>query len=220
MNPFVNPKKRSILLPSGCKDLADVLRLPTPKSGDPIQTFIRTMLLRAEECRASEMVVGTTMVHEGECSVTQRIAFTWHHVSTIPSGFRSRVVEELLRMAALHAGQFPSEGPLYVQLKRRQLKWNVQMAGPDAECVLTPLGGPRQSRRFSRRYAKRDVPEVYLPSRVVVKELATALGAKLYSVISILKQMEVFSSVHQKISFFDAARVAKRYGYSAKRKGY
>jgi len=27
MNPFVNPKKRDILLPSGCKDLMDVLQL-------------------------------------------------------------------------------------------------------------------------------------------------------------------------------------------------
>ena len=27
MNPFVNPNKRSVLLPNGCKDLVDVLRL-------------------------------------------------------------------------------------------------------------------------------------------------------------------------------------------------
>ena len=26
MNPFVNPKKRDIALPKGCKDLSDVLR--------------------------------------------------------------------------------------------------------------------------------------------------------------------------------------------------
>jgi hypothetical protein len=26
MNPFINPKKRGVSLPKGCKDLADVLR--------------------------------------------------------------------------------------------------------------------------------------------------------------------------------------------------
>lgn len=30
MNPFVKLKKRSILLPTGCKDLIDVLQVETP----------------------------------------------------------------------------------------------------------------------------------------------------------------------------------------------
>ena len=196
----------------------DVLRRNKPKSSDPIQTFIRTALLRAEARRATALAIGVAPIHDADCILTERIGFTWHHVSTFSSNFRSRVVAELSRMAALPPGQFPCEGPLCVQLKSRQLKWNIQIASPEAECVFTPLGDPEQSRMVSKRFAKKEMPVVYLPSRVVVKDLATALGAKIYSVISVLKQMEVFTSVNQKISFYDATRVAKRYGYAAKRK--
>jgi hypothetical protein len=137
MNPFVNPKKRGILLPSGCKDLADVLRLPTPKSGDPIRAFLRMVLLRAEERRATAVVIGVAPVHDADCAVTEKIGGTWYHVSDIPSGFRSRLVADLLRTATLPEGQFPCEGLLCLQLKKRQLKWKVQMETPDGECILS-----------------------------------------------------------------------------------
>ena len=57
MNPFVNPNRRSVLLPNGCKDLADVLRLPALETGDRVQIFIRQMLLHAEIVHASEIVI-------------------------------------------------------------------------------------------------------------------------------------------------------------------
>ena len=138
MDPFVNPNKRSILLPSGCKDLGDVLRLAAPKTGDPVQTFIRLVLLRAEGVGATEVLISAPMVHDGECSVTQRIRGTLHHDSTFPAGFRSRVVAELLRMAALPEGHFPTEGLVCVQLKRRRLKWKIEIESEGADCVLTP----------------------------------------------------------------------------------
>ena len=136
MNPFVNPEKRSVLLPAGCKDLADVLRLPTREAGDPVQVFIRLMLLRAEGARATEILIEAPMVHEAECIITQRINGRFHHVSTIQARFRSGVVGELLRMAGLPQSQFPATGIATLELKRRQLKWKLQIDGADTDCRL------------------------------------------------------------------------------------
>jgi hypothetical protein len=45
MNPFVNAKNRSVFLPSGCKDLIDVLNRPSRRGEDPARIFIRLMLI-------------------------------------------------------------------------------------------------------------------------------------------------------------------------------
>ena len=139
MNPFVNPKKRSILLPSGCKELADVLRLPARETGDPVQIFIREMLLQAEGVRGTEILIDAPMLHDGESTITQRIDGTFYHVSTIPAGFRSSILAELLRMAGLPAAQFPARGVATLHLKRRQLKWHIVVESADAECHLAPF---------------------------------------------------------------------------------
>jgi hypothetical protein len=139
MNPFVNPKKRSILLPSGCKDLADILRLPAHETGDPVKIFIREMLLQAQGVEATEILIGAPVVHDGECTVTQRITGRFYHVSAVPAGFRSGIVAELLRMSALPQSHFPADGVAILQLKRRQVKWNIQIETAEGECQLTPL---------------------------------------------------------------------------------
>ncbi len=59
---------------------------------------------------------------------------------------------------------------------------------------------------------------VHLPSQVAVKDLAGALGAELYKVIGLLKQMNVYTGINQKVPFYTAARIAKQYGYAAKKK--
>ena len=139
MNPFVNPKKRSILLPSGCKDLADVLRLQTRETGDPICVFIREMLLQAEGVGATEILIDAPMIHDGECTIRQRIKGTFYHVSTVPAGFRSSVLAEFLRLAGLPVAQFPARGVATLQLKRRQLKWHILIESEKAECHLAPF---------------------------------------------------------------------------------
>jgi type II secretory ATPase GspE/PulE/Tfp pilus assembly ATPase PilB-like protein len=139
MNPFVNSKKRSILLPGGCKDLADVLRLPERETGDPVQIFIREMLLRAEGVEATEILIDGPKIKEGECIITQRINSVMYHVSTIPGGFRAGIIAELLRMAGLPETTFPAHGVATLQLKRRQVKWKLQIESQDADCQLTPL---------------------------------------------------------------------------------
>ena len=139
MNPFVNLKKRSILLPNGCKDLADVLGLPARETGDPVQIFIREMLLQAEGVGATEILIGPPVVHDGECTITQKITGSFYHVSTIPAGFRSGIVAELLRMSGLPQSRFPARGVAILKLKRRQVKWRLQIETAESECQLTPF---------------------------------------------------------------------------------
>jgi type II secretory ATPase GspE/PulE/Tfp pilus assembly ATPase PilB-like protein len=139
MNPFVNPKKRSILLPTGCKDLADLLRLPARETGEPVPTFIREMLLQAEGVGATEILIAALMVHNGESTITQRIDGTFYHVSTIPAGFRSGILAALLRMAGLPAAQFPARGVSTLRLKHRQLKWHILVESAEGECHLAPF---------------------------------------------------------------------------------
>ena len=139
MNPFIDPKKRSILLPGGCKDLAELLRLPVRGTGDPVAVFIRETLLQAEGVGASEVLIGAPMIHEGECTITQRINGHWHHVSTVSADFRFSILAALLRMADSAQANFPSQGVATLKLKRRQLKWRIQIESPDADCILTPV---------------------------------------------------------------------------------
>ena len=137
MNPFVNPKKRGVSLPRGCKNLVDVLQRPKRKGGDPIRTFIRLLLMQAHEHRATELVIGVAPAPDS--TVTEKVEGTWYHVSAFPSDFRSQVVAELGRMAALPEGPFPKEGSICVRLESTQFKWKLRMASLDGECVLAPI---------------------------------------------------------------------------------
>ena len=57
MNAFVNPKKRSITLPSGCKDLADVLPSSARGPRRLVETLYdegRTLFLKGKLAKAIE----------------------------------------------------------------------------------------------------------------------------------------------------------------------
>lgn len=148
MNPFVNLKKRSVLLSGGCKNLADVLQLPARETGDPVQIFIRVMLLQAEGVDASEILIPGPMINDGECTITQCIKGTVYHVSTIPADFRAGILSQLLRIAGFPETSFPAHGVATLQLKRRQVKWKIRIESADADCQLTPFhDGPRVTDR-------------------------------------------------------------------------
>ncbi len=139
MNPFVNLKKRGVSLPSGCKDLIDVLNRPKRHGDNPARLFIRLMLMQAHEHRATEVVIGSAVAPES--TIVEKVGGSSYHVSALPSDFRSNVVDELGRMAALPAGPFPKEREIFVRLETTQLRWKVRMDGPD-EIILTPLDSP------------------------------------------------------------------------------
>lgn len=138
MNPFVNPKKRSISLPKGCKDLVDVLRHPKRKGSDPIRSFILLVLMDAQQEHATEVIIGVAPEYGGDTPMQYKVGDILHK-SAFPSDIRSLVLAELARMAALPAGQYPKEGTFSVRLESTQLKWRVRMTSPEAECILTHI---------------------------------------------------------------------------------
>jgi hypothetical protein len=133
MNPFVNPKKRSILLPHGCKDLADVLQRPKRRGFDPIRSFILLVLMEAHQ--ATELIIGSAPDH-GDPLIKYKVGNIWRE-SAFPADIRSSVIAELQRMAGLPASQFPSEGGFSVRLETKRLKWRLRLTSPEAECILT-----------------------------------------------------------------------------------
>ena len=137
MNPFVNPKKRGVSLPSGCKDLVDVLNLPKRPGDHPACIFIRLMLMQALAEGATELVIGPALAPE--TTITEKVDGNTYDVSALPSDFRSNVVEELCVMASLLDSPFPKEGQICVRLETTELKWKVRMSSSDGEIVLIPL---------------------------------------------------------------------------------
>jgi type II secretory ATPase GspE/PulE/Tfp pilus assembly ATPase PilB-like protein len=135
MNPFVNPKKRSISLPSGCKDLVDVLKRSESKHDGAIRRFIHLVLFQAQQDQATELVIRVA-TPSGGTPIRYKVEDTWYDLSPFPSHIRPDVVSELARMAKLPAGQFPNEGVLDVTLGDVRLRWTVGMTSADAECML------------------------------------------------------------------------------------
>ena len=78
---------------------------------------------------------------------------------------------------------------------------------------LIKLTVPSQSKSKAK-----PLPSVFLSKTVVVRELASTLGIKLYRLIDLLKGMKVFKSVNQRIPFYVAAKVAKQFGILAQKK--
>jgi type II secretory ATPase GspE/PulE/Tfp pilus assembly ATPase PilB-like protein len=111
MNPFINPKKRSISLPSGCKDLIDVLRRREGEDDRAVRRFIHLVLFQAQQDDATELVIGVTPTN-GDTPIRYKVGDAWYDMSPFPAHIRRDVVAELAQMAGLPLGQFPSEGVL------------------------------------------------------------------------------------------------------------
>jgi hypothetical protein len=136
MNPFVNPEKRSVSLPSGCKDLIDVLDRPKRRGRDPVEVFVRVMLIQAHDHGATELVIGSALAPD--TTITEKVDGTDYHVSGLPSDFRSKVLTAITDMAALPTEPFPKEGTIVLHLQTKRLIWKVRMSSPDGDIVLTP----------------------------------------------------------------------------------
>ena|SRR5450631_190095 len=135
MNPFVNPKKRSISLPSGCKDLVDVLKRSEPQHDGAVRRFIHMVLLQAQQDQATELVIGIAS-STGGTPIRYKVEDTWYDMSPFPSHVRPDVISELVRMAKFHAGQIPGGGVLDESCDDIRLRWIVGMTSADGECML------------------------------------------------------------------------------------
>jgi type II secretory ATPase GspE/PulE/Tfp pilus assembly ATPase PilB-like protein len=135
MNPFVNPKKRSISLPNGCKDLVDVLKRSESKHDGAIRRFIHLVLVQAQQDQATELVIGVASP-SGGTPIRYKIEDAWYDMSPFPSHVRPDVISELVRMAKFHAGEIPGEGVLDEICGDVRLRWIIAMTSADGECML------------------------------------------------------------------------------------
>ena len=138
MNPFVNPNKRSISLPQGCKDLIDVLQGPNPPVVDPeeaIRRLIRAILFEAQKECATELVIGPA-THKGT-PIRYKVKDTWHEMHPFPSRIRPAVVAELGRMAEFPEGSFPKEGLLSEVSESVLVQWRVRITEAEGDCEFT-----------------------------------------------------------------------------------
>jgi hypothetical protein len=140
MSDFVNFKNRGIQLPKGCKDLIDVLDHPKRRGEDPVRIFLRLMLMQAHDHGATEVVIASTLAPGS--TITEKVGGAAYHVSALPPDFRSRMLNELVGMAALPDGPFPKQGEILVRLETTQMRWKVSMSSSEGEVVLTPFETP------------------------------------------------------------------------------
>jgi hypothetical protein len=137
MNPFVNPNKRSITLPDGCKDLIDVLK---HEGGNKIiaRRFICLLLLQADQERATELIIDVESP-DGWVCLQYKIKGKWYDLDPFPSHIRPDVIAELVRMSNFPMGQIPGTGVLDECIGDVRLRWSVAMANLEAECILTRI---------------------------------------------------------------------------------
>jgi hypothetical protein len=148
MNPFVNPKKRSISLPKGCKDLMDVLEGPECKRDIAIERFVRLVLLQAQQDHATELVIGPAS--GTGIPIRYKVDATWYDMGPFPSYIRPGVVAELGRMAELPEGPFPKAGTLRLAFGKVQVRWTVRIKDTEDDCELTRLS-PSEGERVRVR---------------------------------------------------------------------
>ena len=135
MNPFVNLSKRSVSLPSGCKDLVDVLHQPKTKHEIAIRRFLSLVLFQAQQDRATELIIGPS---KGEDTpIRYKVDGTWYEMSPFPSHMRAVVVSEAARFAHMPGGAYPQEGDMAIAFGEFQLKWKVVIKSADGDCVFT-----------------------------------------------------------------------------------
>ena len=135
MNPFVNPKKRGVSLPSGCKDLIDVLQRRESGHDSAARRFIHLVLSMAQLDQATELVIGSA-TPSGDTPMRYKVEDTWYDLLPFPSRIRPDVISELARMARFHAGHIPGEGVLDESFDGVRLRWTVAMTSTDGECML------------------------------------------------------------------------------------
>ena len=144
MNPFINPNKREITLPPGCKDLIDVLKqssgedllavLKQPGKQSAIQRFIQLILEQARQDNSVELVIGTAS--GDRTPLKYRVGIVWHDGTTFPSRIHPEVVNELARQAQLPAGKFSLIGKLEAIYNGTRTPWTIYMPSMEGECTL------------------------------------------------------------------------------------
>lgn len=157
MNPFVNPNKRDVSLPDGCKDLIDVLQQPQAQwseipdgivkvlwqniqsqfNDNKILTFIVFVLFQAQQDQATELIIGPAQPKG--TPIKYKAGGIWQDMGPLSSDIRHDIISELMRLAKFPAGETVGEGVLELTNFKPQLKWKVAIASENGECKLTRI---------------------------------------------------------------------------------
>jgi hypothetical protein len=133
MNPFVNPNKRGVNLPTGCKDLIDVLNLKESTNGETIRRFIRVVLFQVQQDNATELVIGKSLP-KGKTPIRYKVNGKWHEMAPFPSYIRASVISELGQMAKFAIGQTAGKGVLESRIGSSRSQWRIEIIDADGEC--------------------------------------------------------------------------------------
>ncbi len=143
-NPFVNPNKRDVTLPAGCKELIDVLKQSDIQKGSEtvvgcmdstIRKFIQLVLFQAYHDRATEIVIGAALPNGGT-PIRYKVDNIWYDMNPFPSHIRPNVINELAKMAKFPAGQISGKGFFETRSGSAVLKWVVTIGSAEGECTL------------------------------------------------------------------------------------
>lgn len=139
MNPFVNPHKRSISLPHGCKNFLEA-PAPSPReSAIFIRDFIHLVLQLAWEDGATEVVIGIPGPDKDQTPVRYKVADQWCDTAPFPTRIRPPVLNELMKEAGLAKSPYPREGILVTHLVGKAQAWRLRISELNGECVLTTI---------------------------------------------------------------------------------
>ncbi len=93
-----------------------------------------------------------------------------------------------------------------------------------AQClVLKPYAQPPKGHGPMIKPLKQPAPlppvkgEIIIPAPTSVSQLAALLGQKPFRIIADLMQLGVFANVHQLLGFETVSRIARQYGFIAKK---
>jgi hypothetical protein len=157
MNPFVNPNKRDVSLPNGCKELIDVLQGSqtqlSKKTDSVVELFLHQSQLQVSQERKIRRFIELLLFHAQQEQATKLIIVTalpegttikykmgvWHEMTPFPSHVRRDVISELAQLAKFSAGQTIGEGVLDLIILKTRLRWKVFIATENGECKLTRI---------------------------------------------------------------------------------
>jgi hypothetical protein len=60
------------------------------------------------------------------------------------------------------------------------------------------------------------IGEIIIPEHTTVSQLASLLNLKPFQIVADLMELGVFANVHNELTFKTIARIARKYGYTAK----
>jgi len=124
-------------LPSGCKDLVDVLHRPNFGKEGGIVSFIRHVLFQAHRAGVRELVIGPTK--GGGTPIKYKLRDSLVEVSAFPARIHPGVVVHLAHLAQMPEGPFPKEGILGMIFGGTPLKWKIRLTGEGADCLFTRI---------------------------------------------------------------------------------